>query len=80
MPGGKRDILLTRLFFGGLLAAVTVWNIDGQAKSPYPVLPVRISHDERMRRMKKLRDHDKVDIGEMYGDQAAADLTAWEQK
>ena len=83
MPGGKRDVFLARLFFGGLLAAVTFIGIDGQAKSPYPTSlkghRMSISHDERMRRMQKLQDESGWDIRKMYGDKAATDLAAWEQ-
>ena len=83
MPGGKRDVFLARLYFGGLLAAVSLYIWDGQTKDPYPTRfrghRITISHDERMRRMQKLRDEDECDIRGMYGDKAAADLAAWEK-
>ena len=40
---------------------------------------MKISHDERMRRMQKLQDESGWDIRKMYGDKAATDLKAWEQ-
>ena len=84
MAGGKLDVFLARLFFGGLLAAVTWVGIDGQAKDPFPTGAKghvnRITHDERMRRMQKLQNESGWDIRKMYGDQAAADLAAWELK
>lgn len=83
MPGGKRDVFLARLYFGGLLAAVNLYILDGQTKDPYPASirghRITISHDERMRRMQKLRDENECDIRGMYGDKAAADLAAWEK-
>ena len=83
MAGGKRDVFLARLLFGGMLAAATIIGLDGQAKSPYPTSMkghrITISHDESMRRMQKLRDEYEWDVREMYGDKAAEDLAAWEK-